>query len=86
MPPNIAEQFGLNVWLLLAQLFAFAMAVAALALPIFATIYCLRHHRSDRRLPLWLLLTWLVPIAGPLCTLAALRRRRPRELGPTHVA
>ncbi|WP_083805242.1 PLDc N-terminal domain-containing protein [Chthoniobacter flavus] len=76
---NVTEQFGVNGWVLFSQLFSLVIVPAALVLSIFATIYCLRHHRSDRRLPLWLLLTWLVPIVGPLCTFVALRRPHPTE-------
>jgi hypothetical protein len=71
---NAADQFGLNWWMLGSQVFSLIIVIAALGLPIFTTIYCLRHYRSDSRLPLWLLLVWLVPIAGPICTFAALRR------------
>lgn len=70
----ITETFGLNGWVLASQIVAILILVAGIALPIAATVICLRHHRSDPRLPLWLLLVWLVPIAGPLCTLIALRR------------
>ncbi len=72
---DVVEQLDFNWWLALSQLFSFVIVIAVPGLAIFATIYCLRHHRSDSRLPLWLLLTWLVPIAGPLCTFGALRRR-----------
>jgi hypothetical protein len=76
---DVVVHFGFNWWVFLSQLFAFAMIVAAIGLPIFTTIYCLRDHRSDSRLPGWLLLTWLVPIAGPLCAFAALKRGRAAE-------
>lgn len=76
---SLTEQFGVNGWVLFSQLSLLVIVLAALVLPIFATIHCLRHHRSDSRLPLWLLLTWLVPIAGPLCTFAALRGPRTTE-------
>lgn len=70
----ISETFAPDGWLLTSQIVAVLIFVAGIALPIAATVIVLRHHRSDPRLPLWLLLVWLVPIAGALCTLIALRR------------
>jgi len=70
---DLSDQFGLNWPVFLAQLFPLIILVVALGLAISTTIVCLRRHRSDSRLPLWLLLTWLVPIAGPICTRVALR-------------
>jgi Phospholipase_D-nuclease N-terminal len=75
---DVFGQFGMNGWLLTSQI----LTLAALGLPIVATVYCLRRHRSDRRLPVWLLLIWLVPIAGPLCTLLVLRKRAPNPTQP----
>ncbi len=72
---NAAEQFGFNWWLLFTQVFSFALFLATIGLPLAATIHCLRYHRTNSSLPLWLLLTWLIPIVGPLCTFAALRRQ-----------
>ena len=79
---DIAETFGFSWWYFFAQIVSLAVVVAAIGLPIAATIFCLRHHRSDTRLPLWLLLVWLVPIAGPLCTLIALRRQPSTSVHP----
>ena len=68
---NEAETFGFNSWLFLAQ----AVSAITIALPILVTIYCLRCHRAHPQLPMWLLLTWLVPVIGPVCTFVALRPR-----------
>jgi len=70
---DLTRQFGLSWPLFLAQLLPLITVVVALVLAISTTIVCLRHHRSDSRLPLWLLLIWLVPIVGPICTRVALR-------------
>ena len=83
---DVAQQFGVNGWVLFSQLIPLVVVPVALVLSIFATIYCLRYHRTDSRLPQWLLLTWLVPIAGSLCTFVALRRSGPtgRTSDPIH--
>jgi hypothetical protein len=73
----ITETVAPNGWVWASQIVALLILVAGIALPIVASVICLRHHRADTRLPLWLILVWLVPIAGPLCTLIGLRRGPP---------
>jgi len=69
------EQFAFNWWLVISQVVSFAIILAALGLAIAATRYCLRHHRADSGLWLWLLLIWLAPVLGPLCAFVALKRQ-----------
>ena len=65
---EVANHFGFTWWLFSVQL------VLGLALPTYASVLCLRYHHTNRRVLLWLLLVWAVPVVGPIVALAVLRR------------
>ncbi len=59
----------------IVQVLGLVVTVLAIVLPITTTIYCIRRHRDDFQLPMWLMLTWLVPIAGAIATRITLGMR-----------
>jgi hypothetical protein len=74
---DIAQQFGIDWWKFSMQMLCLVAVLAVVfAPPIFVSRFCVRYHRTDSRLPVWLLFVWLVPIFGPIFTFLALRRER----------
>ena len=55
-------------------IFVTVLAIVRFALALTATLRCIWVGKKDLSLPLWLLLTWLVPIVGPLLTICLVRR------------
>lgn len=67
-------QFGMSWSTVLAQGFALLFGIAVLiGLPLVATLSCVRRFRGDGRLLLWLLIVWIIPVAGPVFGLAVAR-------------
>ena len=67
------NQFGVTLPKLILQLILF---IAFIALPIWATILSLRRFRGAA-IPLWILLSWLLPFIGAIITIIAAYTRKP---------
>jgi hypothetical protein len=70
---DMLNQFGVTLPKLILQLMLF---IAFIALPIWATILSLRRFRGAA-IPLWILLSWLLPFIGAIITIIAACTRKP---------
>ena len=67
---DILNQFGVTLPELILQLILF------IALPVWATVLSLRRFRGAA-IPLWILLSWLLPFIGAIITIIAAYSRNP---------